>query len=131
MFGHNGCQHLQKRCQGSTDKLKAKTIKCNAAHPTQAATLLPKQKASIIKYDVHYHCMLVALRCAVSNRPFASVEDKYYTQEVELLHHGMCICTSNTSSRLMYSWMQQPLSHHLVKPSVRISRLFMLMPGTI
>lgn len=102
-FGHDGCQHLQKRSQGSTDKLKAKTMKCNVAHPTQAATPLPKQKTSVIKYNIHYHRMLVALRCTVSNWPFASVEDEYYAQEVELLHHSMHVHTSNTSSRLTYT----------------------------
>ncbi len=96
MFGHENCQHLQKRSQGSTDKLKAKTMKCNAAHPSQAATPLPKQKTSIMKYDIHYHRMLIALRCAVSNRPFALVEDEYYKQEVELLHHSTHVCASST-----------------------------------
>src|SRR5258708_28133258 len=84
--GHDGCSHVQKRCQASTDKLKAKAMKCEAAH--QGATPRPKQKIAI-KYDKYNHRTLVALRCAVSNRPFASVEDEYYKLEVGLLRHGM------------------------------------------
>ena len=96
--GHDGCRHLQKRSQAATDKLKAKVEKCNEAHPDQCATPQPKLKTSTgIKYDKHYHRMLIALRCAVYNRPFISVEDQYYKLEVELLRQGMQVCCSGTS----------------------------------
>lgn len=96
--GHDGCRHLQKRSQAATDKLKAKVTKCNEAHPGQCAppdTPQPKLKTSI-KYDKHSHRMLVALRCAVNNRPFTSVEDEHYKIEVELLRHSTQVCGSTT-----------------------------------
>ncbi|KZP06817.1 hypothetical protein FIBSPDRAFT_709831, partial [Athelia psychrophila] len=39
-------------------------------------------------YDKHHHRMLIAMRCAISNRPFISVEDPYYKLEVEHLRSG-------------------------------------------
>ncbi|KAF8311018.1 uncharacterized protein EI90DRAFT_2829494, partial [Cantharellus anzutake] len=34
------------------------------------------------------HHMLIALKCAVSNRPFVSSEDEFYRMEVEHLRPG-------------------------------------------
>src|SRR5258708_14579176 len=61
---HDGCCHSQKHSQASTDKLKAKAMKCDVTH--QGATPQPKQR-TMIKFDKHNHHALVALRCAVSN----------------------------------------------------------------
>lgn len=98
-LGHDLCKHVQKRDQGSTDKLKDKVIKCNAKHLGQSA--LPKQQdlhQASTAYDKHYHRMVVALRCAVSNRPFVSVEDEYYKLELEHIRHGIRVIFSYTKS---------------------------------
>jgi hypothetical protein len=63
----------------------------------------PKQKTNTIKYDKYQHRVLVALRCAVSNRPFVSVEDEYYSLEVALLQPGTHICCSSAISKLTCS----------------------------
>ena len=63
---------------------------CDAKHVTSAPQ--PKQiklHAIITNYDKTYHCMLVAMRCAVHNQAFLSVEDHYYQLEIEHLQHGV------------------------------------------
>jgi hypothetical protein len=113
----------------STDKLKQKAMKCNAAHLGVISPLKTPRKTTAAKFDQHYHRMLVALKCAVSNRPFASSEDEFYRMEVEHLRQGMCSCLLHASLKLTWDLMEALLLH-LGRLSVKILKLSMLMRGT-
>lgn len=87
--GHDGCHHTQRQSNQPTTKLSNKAKACDKKHGDSAPQ--PKQKdlhETITAYDKYHHRMLIAMWCAVSNRPFISVEDHYYKLEVEHLRSG-------------------------------------------
>lgn len=88
--GRDGCSRTQRRDDKPTNKLKGQADKCNSKYGDAAPR--PKQQdlhETLTVYDKHHHRMLIAMRCAISNRPFISVEDPYYKLEVEHLRSGM------------------------------------------
>ncbi|KAJ7933205.1 hypothetical protein B0H13DRAFT_1592562, partial [Mycena leptocephala] len=54
---------------------------------------------SVSRYTPAHHRALVALRCARSHRPFNSVKDELYLEEVELLRPGTHVYSPSTVSR--------------------------------
>lgn len=56
-------------------------------------------RGSVSKYSPARHRALIALRCAASRRPFNTVADPYYLQEVELLRPGTVVPNPRTVSR--------------------------------
>ena len=87
--GHPKCEHKQKREHKGTNKILKKSVECNAKNGGNAPQ--PKQKdlhSTVTAYDKVHHRMLIAMRCAVHNRPFISVEDTYYKLEIEHLRAG-------------------------------------------
>lgn len=53
----------------------------------------------LLSYSHSGHRALIAARCASSRRPFNSVTDPYYIQEVEMLRPGTKLPTPRTVSR--------------------------------
>ncbi|KDQ07371.1 hypothetical protein BOTBODRAFT_79550, partial [Botryobasidium botryosum FD-172 SS1] len=49
------------------------------------------KKRTPTAYTPAHHRALIALRCAVSKRPFNMVKDRHYIAEVELLRPGMVV----------------------------------------
>ncbi|KAF8151170.1 hypothetical protein K438DRAFT_1512742, partial [Mycena galopus ATCC 62051] len=54
---------------------------------------------SVSRYTPARHRALIALRCASSHRPFNSVRDEFYLEEVELLRPGTHVPSPITVSR--------------------------------
>ncbi|KAK6992134.1 ribonuclease H-like domain-containing protein, partial [Favolaschia claudopus] len=54
---------------------------------------------SVSRYTPAHHRALIALRCAASHRPFNSVTDPLYLEEVELLRPGTNVPSPSTVSR--------------------------------
>ncbi|KAJ7060828.1 hypothetical protein C8F01DRAFT_988426 [Mycena amicta] len=54
---------------------------------------------SLSRYTPARHRAIVALRCASSHRPFNTVADPYYLEEVELLRPGTTVPAPITVSR--------------------------------
>ncbi|KAG1847937.1 hypothetical protein C8R48DRAFT_615160 [Suillus tomentosus] len=54
---------------------------------------------SISKYTPEAHCALIAMRCAVNRRPFRSVADPLYIEEVRLLRPDVIVPSPRTVSR--------------------------------
>ena len=65
---------------------------------------------AVSKYDPYKHRVIIALRCAVYKRPFNSVLDKMYRDEVELLRPGTRIPHPSTISRDTVA-----IHHHLAR----------------
>ena len=108
---HPGCSHVQKRANTTTDKLKQKVLKCNVAHLGAVSPMKTPHK-TVTKVNKHHHRMLLALRCAVSNRPFALSEDDFYRLEVEYLRPGMCDCLLGAISFSKLTWIHGTLHRH-------------------
>lgn len=105
--GHDGCHHTQRRNNQPTTKLSNKAKACDSKHGHSAPQ--PKQKdlhETTTAYDKYHHRMLIAMRCAVSNRPFISVEDHYYKLEVEHLRSG--VSSVNTSVSTIFLTVLSP-----------------------
>lgn len=61
----------------------------------------------LVTYSQPKHRALIAARCASSRRPFNSVADPYYIQEVEMLRPGTKLPSPATVSRdinMMYKF---------------------------
>ena len=87
--GHPRCEHKQRHEQKATNKILKKANNCNKKNASAAPQ--PKQKdlhSTTTTYNKIHHQMLIAMRCAVHNRPFLSVEDNYYKLEIEHLRAG-------------------------------------------
>jgi len=54
---------------------------------------------SISKYTPEAHRALIAMRCAVNKRPFNSVADPLYIEEVKLLRPDVIVPSPRTVSR--------------------------------
>ncbi|KDQ20120.1 hypothetical protein BOTBODRAFT_102100, partial [Botryobasidium botryosum FD-172 SS1] len=52
-----------------------------------------------LQYTPAMHRAVIALRCAMSKRPFNIVNDPYYKMEVELLRPGTIVPHPSTVSR--------------------------------
>jgi hypothetical protein len=75
---------------------------CNARRGVNGDTNKNAQQdlfGSVSRYTPARHRALIALRCASSHRPFNSVADPYYLEEVELLRAGTKVPAPITVSR--------------------------------
>ncbi|KAL1739613.1 hypothetical protein HDZ31DRAFT_1593, partial [Schizophyllum fasciatum] len=54
---------------------------------------------SSISYSYIAHRTLIALRCVMNHRPFESVRDPFYAQEIEMLRPGTKLPSPKTVSR--------------------------------
>ncbi|KAJ7450757.1 hypothetical protein FB451DRAFT_1051937, partial [Mycena latifolia] len=77
-----------------TSNLLSKAIACDEARGIQT-----RATASAPKYSVAAHRTIIAMRTATSHRPFNSVHDPYYLQEVELLRPGTVVPSATTVSK--------------------------------
>jgi hypothetical protein len=59
----------------------------------------PTSGTSLLMYTPARHRAMIAIRCAVSRRPFNTVSDPFYLQEIELLRPGTQVPTPSTVSR--------------------------------
>ena len=59
----------------------------------------PSDTRQPLSYSYSNHRALIAARCAASKRPFNSVADPYYVQEVEMLRPGTKLPSPATVSR--------------------------------
>ncbi|KAJ7911010.1 hypothetical protein B0H13DRAFT_1615091, partial [Mycena leptocephala] len=68
---------------------------------------------SISRYTLAHHRALIALRCARSHRPFNSVKDELYLEEVELLRPGTHVPSPSTVSRDVQTlYLEGSFAHH-------------------
>jgi len=65
-----------------TSNLERSCKKCQELHGEDASSSTPPPHPV---YSRSKHCALIAARCASSRRPFNSVSDPYYIQEVRML----------------------------------------------
>ncbi|KAJ6619854.1 hypothetical protein B0H10DRAFT_1792703 [Mycena sp. CBHHK59/15] len=75
---------------------------CNARRGMKGNTNKNAQQdlfGSVLRYTLARHRAIIALQCASSHRPFNSVADPYYLEEVELLHPGTKVPAPITVSR--------------------------------
>jgi hypothetical protein len=96
--------HRRKRMQSSqgTGNLGKGEKDCNARRGVNGDTNKNAQQdlfGSVSRYTPARHRALIALRCASSHRPFNSVADPYYLEEVELLRAGTKVPAPITVSR--------------------------------
>lgn len=88
---HNPSRHPSLTCawldtsQGTSnlDHTRRKCMKVNTT-----AEDGPSDTCKLLLYSYLKHRALIATRCAASKRPFNSVTDPYYIQEVEMLRPG-------------------------------------------
>ncbi|KAL1743061.1 hypothetical protein HDZ31DRAFT_24170, partial [Schizophyllum fasciatum] len=76
-----------------TTQLRKGAHKCDAARGVSA----PSPPA--VEYSEARHRTLIAMRCSVHHRPFHSVEDRLYLDEVQLLRPGTRTPSAHTVSR--------------------------------
>ncbi|KAF8606681.1 hypothetical protein BDV93DRAFT_437436 [Ceratobasidium sp. AG-I] len=87
-----------------TQNLLGSAIMCDKHSGTQSdltLSLLPVTSGEV--YSAAKHKAIIALRCAQNKRPFNSIADELYKQEVELLHLGTSIPTPQTVSHDIYT----------------------------
>jgi len=88
---HSRCVATQRREKKATTGLNKIIKKCPSISSAAApADKQPTINAAMTRYDKCFHRMTIALRCAVHNRPFASVDDQWYKIELDHLRAGMC-----------------------------------------
>jgi hypothetical protein len=66
---------------------------------------------TVSTYTPSRHRALIAMRCAASKRPFQSVEDAYYLEEVEMLRPGTVVPSRSTVSRDINAIFRQGSVH--------------------
>ena len=66
---------------------------------------------SLSTYTPARHRTLMAMRCAVSRRPFQSVKDPFYLDEVEMLRPGTVVPSPATVSRDVKDIYKASMSH--------------------
>lgn len=66
---------------------------------------------SVSKYTPARHRAMIALRCASSHRPFNSIADPYYLQEIELLRPGTSVPSPSTVARDVQTLYQEGSRH--------------------
>ena len=84
---YSGCRVTQK-CNTPTDKLLGLMKSCNSKHNGHLPPSKPNPLPIHAKYDPVHHCMLVAMRCVASNRPFLFTKDFFYKLELQHIHAG-------------------------------------------
>ncbi|KAJ7793724.1 hypothetical protein B0H13DRAFT_1675497 [Mycena leptocephala] len=91
---HSATERPREKTGNGTSNLKRTAEKCDSERG-----LVVGPQASGPPYSVAAHRAIIAMRTATSNRPFNSVNDKYYKMEVELLRPGTTIPAPSTVSR--------------------------------
>lgn len=159
MFRRTSCMNMSAKTDGHTAKSPRNVVdlptssrerRRSVMQSIRALTAAPKQKTINeiqTRYDPTHHCMLAAMRCAVSNRPFISVEDEFYKLELEHLRAGespkfyfmlqrACACVNvnaNTYqgtvalSRKQTSRLLKPLHAAAFKPGLYADRFYVVV----
>lgn len=101
-IGHK--PHVRRRMETShgTKNLKRGQTDCKARRGVKGDSNIGAQQTltrAVSNYSPARHRALIAMRCAVSRRPFNSVRDPYYIDEVEMLRPGTHIPSPSTVSR--------------------------------
>ncbi|KAG1884719.1 hypothetical protein F4604DRAFT_1574201 [Suillus subluteus] len=82
--------------QGVMECAARRGVSTSGANSTGAQQTIT---GSISKYTAEAHRALIALRCAVNKRPFHSVADPLYIEEVKLLRPDVQVPSPRTVSR--------------------------------
>src|SRR5258708_10041467 len=87
-LGHAGCK-ITKKCNAPTNKLLSLMKTCDVQQKGQSEQPEQMMLHTIwTRYCPFHHCMLIAMRCVASNRPFLSTEDYFYKLELQHICPG-------------------------------------------
>ncbi|KAG1719768.1 uncharacterized protein EDB91DRAFT_1065342 [Suillus paluster] len=116
-----------------TKNLQRGVDECETRRGVQAGTLdsVGAQQTlenSVSSYTQAAHRALIALRCAVSKRPFNFVTDPHYIAEVQLLRPGVIIPNPRTVARDVSAIYLEGSKQVKVYFSVRLSFLNKICP---
>lgn len=97
--GHPSVTRARLATSHGTSNLDRGRKKCDKARGIKANPSNDPQQQPTPPYSFAKHRVLIAARCASSRRPFNSVADPHYIQEVELLRPGTKLPSPATVSR--------------------------------
>ena len=95
--GHQVLERARMKNGNGTTNLKNANDRCDRARGVHAPET--NHALSAPQYSPARHRALIALRCAVHNRPVNSVNDALYHEEVQLLRPGTIIPSDITVAR--------------------------------
>jgi hypothetical protein len=113
---HNKQFHPRMSTSHGTQNLKRSADKCNKDRGVTAASdshagAQQTLARTMSTYTPSRHRALIAMRCAASNRPFQSVRDPHYLEEVEMLRPGTVVPSPMTVSRDVNAIFREGSAH--------------------
>lgn len=97
---HDSLDRLRMKTSSGTTNLRKAASKCDLARGVVTQGQLSAELSSgAIPYTSAAHRVLIAMKSAVSHRPFNAVHDTFYQMEVEMLRPGTTLPHRTTISR--------------------------------
>lgn len=133
--GHPSSTRRRLDTSQGTSNLERSRKKCMQQRGSNDAPAPTTPQPPLLTYSQSKHRALIAARCASSKRPFNSVADPYYTQEVEMLRPGTKLPSPATVSRdinMMYMFGAEAVREYFsVRDSSFIGTLILNDPRNI